>query len=295
MSERDGYIPGVPCWIDTAQPDPEAAAAFYGGLFGWEFENVMPRGLARRSTTSPACAAATWPPSARRPRRAADRRPGTRTSGWTRRRDRRQGAAAGGRVRHRAVRRRRTRAGWRCSPTPRAPRSASGSPAGTAGAQVVNEHGAAELQQPPHARPRAARRRSTARSSAGRRWTRRRRRMWALPGYGDFLEERRPGPARADGGGRRARPASRTSSRHQPHPRRAADTPGALERHVRRRRRRRDRRRAAELGGEVLVAPFDAPWVRMTVITDPQGATFTASKFVPENRDLAAPTGAGAA
>jgi hypothetical protein len=36
------------------------------------------------------------------------------------------------------------------------------------------------------------------------------------------------------------------------------------------------------------VPPFDAPWVRMTVITDPQGATFTASKFVPENKDLAA-------
>ena len=32
--------------------------------------------------------------------------------------------------------------------------------------------------------------------------------------------------------------------------------------------------------------PFDAPWVRMTVIADPQGATFIASKFVPENKDL---------
>src|SRR6266498_253271 len=42
MPERDGYIPGVPCWIDTSQPDPEAAVAFYGGLFGWEFEDVMP-------------------------------------------------------------------------------------------------------------------------------------------------------------------------------------------------------------------------------------------------------------
>ena len=28
---------------------------------------------------------------------------------------------------------------------------------------------------------------------------------------------------------------------------------------------------AAELGGEVLVAPCDAPWVRMAVIADPQG------------------------
>jgi uncharacterized protein len=44
--------------------------------------------------------------------------------------------------------------------------------------------------------------------------------------------------------------------------------------------------RAAKLGGQVVVSPFDAPWVRMTVITDPQGATFIASKFVPENRDL---------
>ena len=42
MSERDRYIPGVPCWIDTTQPDPEAAVDFYGGLFGWEFEDVMP-------------------------------------------------------------------------------------------------------------------------------------------------------------------------------------------------------------------------------------------------------------
>jgi predicted enzyme related to lactoylglutathione lyase len=46
--------------------------------------------------------------------------------------------------------------------------------------------------------------------------------------------------------------------------------------------------RAAELGGQVVVPPMDAPWVRMTVITDPHGATFTASKFVPENKDLAA-------
>ena len=44
MSERDRYIPGVPCWVDTSQPDPEAAVAFYGGLFGWEFENAMPPG-----------------------------------------------------------------------------------------------------------------------------------------------------------------------------------------------------------------------------------------------------------
>lgn len=40
MTER--YIPGVPCWIDTIHPDPEAAADFYAGLFGWDCEDTMP-------------------------------------------------------------------------------------------------------------------------------------------------------------------------------------------------------------------------------------------------------------
>ncbi|MEA2135762.1 MAG: hypothetical protein QOC68_3671 [Solirubrobacteraceae bacterium] len=26
MSERDGFEPGVPCWGDTRQPDPQGAA-----------------------------------------------------------------------------------------------------------------------------------------------------------------------------------------------------------------------------------------------------------------------------
>jgi len=39
MSERDGYQPGVPCWVATIQPDPGAAAAFYGALFGWDYED----------------------------------------------------------------------------------------------------------------------------------------------------------------------------------------------------------------------------------------------------------------
>jgi uncharacterized protein len=38
MSERDGYEPGVPCWVDTLQADVEGATRFYGELFGWEFE-----------------------------------------------------------------------------------------------------------------------------------------------------------------------------------------------------------------------------------------------------------------
>src|ERR1700720_4240113 len=46
MLERDGYLPGVPCWVDTSQPDPDAAAAFYRGLFGWDLEDAMPPGSA---------------------------------------------------------------------------------------------------------------------------------------------------------------------------------------------------------------------------------------------------------
>ena len=40
MIKRDGYMPGVPCWIDTSQPDPAAAAEFYGALFGWEVAEI---------------------------------------------------------------------------------------------------------------------------------------------------------------------------------------------------------------------------------------------------------------
>ena len=48
MPERDGYIPGVPCWVDASHPEPEAALDFYRGLFGWELEDVMPDGSEAR-------------------------------------------------------------------------------------------------------------------------------------------------------------------------------------------------------------------------------------------------------
>jgi len=44
MEERDGFPPGVPCWIDTQQPDREAALRFYSGLFGWSFQDHVPAG-----------------------------------------------------------------------------------------------------------------------------------------------------------------------------------------------------------------------------------------------------------
>jgi predicted enzyme related to lactoylglutathione lyase len=39
MAERTGYAPGAPNWVDLTVPDLEAALTFYGGLFGWEFED----------------------------------------------------------------------------------------------------------------------------------------------------------------------------------------------------------------------------------------------------------------
>lgn len=41
-SHRDTYPPGVPCWIETLQPDVDAALDFYGALFGWEFAGPEP-------------------------------------------------------------------------------------------------------------------------------------------------------------------------------------------------------------------------------------------------------------
>ncbi len=47
--------------------------------------------------------------------------------------------------------------------------------------------------------------------------------------------------------------------------------------------------KAAELGGRVIVPPFDAPWSRLTILSDPQGATFIASQFVLENKHIGRP------
>jgi predicted enzyme related to lactoylglutathione lyase len=43
VTERT-YPSGVPSWVDTGQPDVDAATTFYGGLFGWTFTDMMPPG-----------------------------------------------------------------------------------------------------------------------------------------------------------------------------------------------------------------------------------------------------------
>ena len=44
VTQQRTYPHGVTCWIDTGQPDPEAAARFYSGLFGWTLTDAVPPG-----------------------------------------------------------------------------------------------------------------------------------------------------------------------------------------------------------------------------------------------------------
>jgi uncharacterized protein len=37
MSERDGFQPGVPSWVDVMGPDAGQLTGFYGAVFGWDF------------------------------------------------------------------------------------------------------------------------------------------------------------------------------------------------------------------------------------------------------------------
>lgn len=40
MPEMTSYQPGAPSWVDLTTSDPQGARAFYGGLFGWEFDDI---------------------------------------------------------------------------------------------------------------------------------------------------------------------------------------------------------------------------------------------------------------
>ena len=42
MTNERTYPAGVPCWVDTEQPDVEAARHFYAELFGWTFADAIP-------------------------------------------------------------------------------------------------------------------------------------------------------------------------------------------------------------------------------------------------------------
>lgn len=66
------YVAGVPCWVDTLQADPEAAAEFYGKLFGWTFQDPgpMPHGgkyFVARLRGDDVAGVASLPPDVARP------------------------------------------------------------------------------------------------------------------------------------------------------------------------------------------------------------------------------------
>ena len=286
MPERDGYMPGVPCWIDTSQPDPEAAVDFYSGLFGWDFEDVMPPGapgkyFIARLRGGDVAAVGSQPEGA----------PPTgvwNTYVWVQSAD-----EAAAKVRQ---------AGGRILTDPFDVMDAGRmavftDPEGAAlcvwqakdhrGARIVNEPGSLSFNGLNTRDPESAKLFygslfgwETLGLDGGAE-------MWRLPGYGDFLERSDPGlRERMAGSGApegfedvvaTINPVADDQPDVPPHwgVTFAVDDADATA------------ARAAELGGKITVAPFDAPWVRMTVITDPQGATFIASKFVPENKDLA--------
>jgi uncharacterized protein len=116
--------------------------------------------------------------------------------------------------------------------------------------------------------------------------------MWTLPGYGDHLEESNPDMRKqmAEAGA----PAGFEDvvASINPIPDDQPDVPAHWNVTFAVDDADATAEKASALGGKVLVPPFDAPWVRMTILADPQGASFIASKFVPENKDLATQTGA---
>ena len=286
MPERDGYIPGVPCWIDTSQPDPEAVLPFYSGLFGWEFENVMPAGsegeyLIGRIRNGDVAAVGSIPDGA--PPMAM-----WNTYIWVDSADETAAKArdAGGAV---AVEPFDVMDAGRMAVLT--------DPEGAAfcvwqakdhkGAKVVNEHGSLNFNGLATRDPEGAKTFygavfgwTTLALPSGS--------MWTLPGYGDHLEESSPGlreqmtqmgapegfidvvaavnPIADDEPGTPAH-WSVTFAVDD------ADATAA---------------KALELGGAILAGPFDAPWTRMAVIKDPKGAVFIASQFVPESKDLTA-------
>jgi predicted enzyme related to lactoylglutathione lyase len=286
MPERDGYIPGVPCWVDTSQPDPEAAAAFYGGLFGWEVKDVMPPEsegtyLVGQIRGGSVAAVSSIPEGA--PPMAM-----WNTYVWVDSADETASKVldAGGKTLMGPL------------DIEDAGRMAVfADPEGAVfcvweakvhrGAQVVNEAGALNFNGLNTRDVEGAK--SFYGSVFG--WTTLDlggAEMWTLPGYGDHLEERSPGLRKqtADFGGPEGfidvvASITPLGDEEPDVPAHWSVTFGVDDADA-------SAAKAADLGGKVIVAPFDAPWVRMAVLADPAGATFIASQFVPENRDLAA-------
>jgi len=284
MPERDGYIPGVPCWADTQHPDPEAATEFYNGLFGWEFENVMPAESGGQyfigRINGGDVAAISGVPEGAPPQAMWN------TYIWTDSADEsaKKVKDAGG------------KALMEPFDVMDAGRMAVfADPEGAVfcvwqakehkGSKIVNEHGSVNFNGLNTRDAEGAK--SFYGSVFG--WTTLALpggvEFWTLPGYGDYLEENySPGLRKqvAEVGGPKGFEDVVAAINVIPDDQ--ADTPAHWSVTFATEDADATAEKAEELGGNVVVAPFDAPWVRTTMLADPQGAPFIASKFVPENR-----------
>jgi uncharacterized protein len=285
MPERSGYIPGVPCWVDTSQPDPEAAVAFYRGLFGWEFEDVMPPGsetkyFIARLRGGDVAAVGSIPEAA--PPVAM-----WNTYVWV---DSADDTAA--KVRD---------AGGGVVMEPFDVMDAGRmavftDPEGAAffvwqakelrGARVVNEPGSLNFNGLVTRDVEGAK--SFYGSVFG--WTALAldsgAEMWTLAGYGDYLERDNPDLRKQMAEVDAPKGFEDVVASINPIPDDQPNSPAHWNVTFAVDDADATAAKATELGGNVTVPPFDAPWSRMTIINDPQGATFIASKFVPENKDL---------
>jgi predicted enzyme related to lactoylglutathione lyase len=285
MPERDGYPAGVPCWIDTTQPDPDAAAEFYGGLFGWDLEDVMPPGsgakyLIARIRGGDVAAVSSRPEGAP---------PGAvwNTYIWVDSADETAAKVrdAGGSVLSEPF-----------DVMDSGRMAVFSDPEGAVfavwqanehkGAQVVNEHGSLNFNGLNTRDPDAAKAFYGVVFGWGTIGLGGGAEMWTMPGYGDYLERDNPDLRKqtAEAGapeGFEDVVASINRIGDE-----APDTPAHWSVTFGVDDADEVAAKAEELGGTIVMPPFDAPWVRSTVISDPQGATFIANKFVPENKDL---------
>ncbi|MGI9118741.1 MAG: VOC family protein [Acidimicrobiales bacterium] len=285
MQTRDVYPPGVPCWVDTEQPDPEAATAFYGGLFGWEFERRTPpaspeqyfiarlrghtvAGIGSQPEAAPPTPVWTSYVSVESADDAATKAKQAGGSVLAEPFD----VADAGRVAVVADRSGAMFGIWQ--------------PKGRKGAELVNEAGSwnssslntRDLQGAQDIYGAVFGWEANGVALEADDFA-----FWRLPGYGDFLDELNPGTSAAmlEMGapeGFEDAVAWLVPMTDQQLPAEAPPhwdiTFGAENADV-------TAERAEQLGATVLVPPMDAPWVRVTVLRDPQGAVFNASQFVP--------------
>jgi hypothetical protein len=285
MPERDGYIPGVPCWIDTSQPDPAAAVEFYRGLFGWELEDAMPEGSEGRyfmgRIRGGDVAAVGSIPEGAPPEPMWNTYIAVDSADEATARAREAGGEAmepfdvidAGRMAVLTDPEGATFCVWQAKENP--------------GAQIVNEHGSLNFNTL------ATRDMEGAKAFYGAVFGWQvlsipSGPMWMLPGYGDHLEEATPGlreqteqmgaPEGFIDVVAALGPIADDDANSPAHwsVTFAVDDIDATA------------AKAKELGGAVVSGPSDLPWSRQATIEDPQGATFIASQFIPENKDIEA-------